>query len=185
MRRIQKQGLLLLAVAIVQIALLANMVHSRVSVLKNGQEILIETGNFDPRDLFRGDYVWFNHQLARLRLKELEGDDEFTGNVVWVVLKPDAAGVSRPVAVHQNRPVETAGMTIIKGRARGLRRPTDQLHHVRYGIETYFVPEGTGRELERASRKDFFIIVAVAPSGEAAIKGLKRGGKVIYEEPLF
>src|SRR5687767_14972137 len=102
MSRLQKQGLSLIAIALVEIALLANMVHSRVGLLKKGQEVLIETGNFDPRDLFRGDYVSFNHQLTRLSLKDLGGDDNFPrGSDVWVVLEPDASGVSRPVSVHR------------------------------------------------------------------------------------
>jgi hypothetical protein len=50
-------------------------------------------------------------------------------------------------------------------------RPGTQWSTVRYGIESYFVPEEQGPRLDK--------------SGNADIKGLIIDGKLQYEEPLF
>mgnify|MGYP002653797331 CR=1 FL=1 len=41
-----------------------------------------------------------------------------------------------------------------------------------YGIESYFVPQGTGRAIERTERNRLEVVAAVSPSGQAAIKRL-------------
>ena len=57
---------------------------------------------------------------------------------------------------------------------------------VRYGIESYFVPEGQGRRLEELAReKKLAARIAVDGRGNAAIKGLVIDGVLQYEEPLF
>ena len=55
-----------------------------------------------------------------------------------------------------------------------------------YGIESYFVPEGEGREIEKIrDRKALTVDIALADDGEAAIKSLRMNGTTIYDEPLF
>jgi uncharacterized membrane-anchored protein len=57
---------------------------------------------------------------------------------------------------------------------------------VHYGIEDYFVPEGTGQELEKlVGQKKLDALIAVDGSGNAGIKGLMVEGKRVYEEPLL
>jgi len=57
---------------------------------------------------------------------------------------------------------------------------------LRYGIEKYFLREGTGKRLEKLARKKrLSALIAVDSSGNAAIKGLLVDGKLQYEEPLF
>ena len=57
---------------------------------------------------------------------------------------------------------------------------------VTYGIESYFVPEGCGRELERLVRdKRIAAVLAVDPSGTVAIKGLSVDGRLVHEEPAL
>ena len=57
---------------------------------------------------------------------------------------------------------------------------------VRYGIESYFVPEGGGERLEALAReKRMTALIAVDARGNAAIKGLIIDGVLQYEEPLF
>jgi uncharacterized membrane-anchored protein len=58
--------------------------------------------------------------------------------------------------------------------------------NVRYGIETYFLPEGTGRALEtevRGGKID--AIVAVDATGTAALKGVVIDGKRHVDPPLL
>lgn len=57
---------------------------------------------------------------------------------------------------------------------------------VRYGIETYFVPEGTGKILEEQVRdKKIEAIVRVDDGGTAAIKGLVIDGERHEAPPLL
>ena len=57
---------------------------------------------------------------------------------------------------------------------------------MRYGIESYFVPEGQGKRLEDLAReKKLAALIAVDARGNAAIKGLIIDGVLQYEEPLF
>jgi uncharacterized membrane-anchored protein len=82
--------------------------------------------------------------------------------------------------------------TVIKGRVEYISRPpTDRPQDVsgvglHYGIESFFVPEGTGRELEKlVGDKKISAVIAVDEDGNAAIKGLMSEGQRIYEEPLL
>jgi uncharacterized membrane-anchored protein len=57
---------------------------------------------------------------------------------------------------------------------------------IRYGIESYFVPEGTGLELEKQVRdKKIATVLAVGENGDVAIKALMVDGKRIAQEPLL
>jgi uncharacterized membrane-anchored protein len=58
--------------------------------------------------------------------------------------------------------------------------------NVLYGIENFFVPEGTGHDLEKlVGERKLSALVAVDDDGNAAIKGLIVDGKRVYEEPLL
>jgi uncharacterized membrane-anchored protein len=58
--------------------------------------------------------------------------------------------------------------------------------NLRYGIETYFVPEGTGRALEDKVREHKIdAIVAVGEDGTAVLKGLAIDGERHVDPPLL
>ena len=77
----------------------------------------------------------------------------------------------------------------IKGRVSTPPAPTPSAPAqatVRYGIENFFVPEGTGRDLEKlVGEKKLAALIAVDDDGNAGIKGLIVEGKRVYEEPLL
>lgn len=57
---------------------------------------------------------------------------------------------------------------------------------VRYGIESYFVPEGEGKQLEKLIGKgEMRVIAAIGEDGRAGIKGIEARGKRVYEEPIW
>jgi uncharacterized membrane-anchored protein len=87
-------------------------------------------------------------------------------------------------------PASTAAdQVVLKGRVQYASHATAQAPgqaSVRYGIESFFVPEGTGRELEKlVGEKKLAALIAVDEQGNAAIKGLVSEGKRVYEESLF
>ena len=78
----------------------------------------------------------------------------------------------------------------MKGRVAYARREAagsnERVGRLRYGIESYFVPEGTGRALEAHLREiRIEAVLAVGRDGDVAIKGLKVDGKLVAEEPLL
>lgn len=57
---------------------------------------------------------------------------------------------------------------------------------IRYGIESYFVPEGAGKALEQGVQdKKIQALVAVGSDGTAALKGLIVGGERHEDPPLL
>lgn len=185
---------LLVVVAGVQSAALIKMVYDRDRLLKTGREITIPVQPLDPRDLFRGDYVTLGYDFTSLRKSSLASQidlEEFrAGSDIYVTLHPEAAGVWTVAALASSRPRETAPSdVVIKGRVKSVwhsENKTDVLLTVRYGIETYFVPEGSGRTLETQVRDHKIdAIVAVDPGGTAALKGLVIDGERHVDPPLL
>jgi uncharacterized membrane-anchored protein len=176
--------------ALVLIGAVLLMVQDRARILSRGQEVTLVTQPVDPRDLFRGDFVVLGYEIGTLDLRVLPGDHRFRRNEpVWVTLAPDAEGIARPVRVDAARPPQAAG-PVIRGRVTsaigcsGTGECTSL--RVAYGLESYFVPEGEGREIERARNARLTRIVAsVAPDGRAAIKRLLIDGRPVHEEPLY
>lgn len=176
-------------VAALQTAVLGWMVVERITLLKNGQEVVLPIVPVDPRSLFRGDYVILSYQATRVPGGLIEGRLAM-GEPVYITLKKEADGNYAPIAASRSHP-GTAGPdeVILLGRvqhdARNNRLGTGDIF-VRYGIESYFVPEGKGLELEKlAQDQKLSVVVAVDRHGNSAIKGLIVNGQRAYEEPLI
>ena len=68
------------------------------------------------------------------------------------------------------------------------RRPSPLVKTIvaRYGIETFYVPEGEGKVIEQqVLEKSVQAILAIGPGGEAAIKGLVIDGVRSEHPPIF
>ncbi|MFC5301412.1 GDYXXLXY domain-containing protein [Azospira restricta] len=185
--------------AAVQVAALATMIADKQWTLNRGTQVVLQTEPVDPRSLFMGDYARLNYSISRLRLDgddAVGGDREFARHdTVWVALKPDPAG-ARAVSVHRERAAVPAGLLALKGEVSyvadhdwdrasntSVKRRTLQ---VRYGIEQYYVQEGTGRQIERPQGGEkVSILAAVDSRGKAGILGVLLDGKLRYRETLF
>lgn len=175
-------------VAFVQTAVLAGIVHGRVALLRDGREIVTEVIPVDPRDLFRGDYVILGYAFGRGDVEVPEGTNQ--GDTIYVTLREAAPEQWEVVATSAT--YEAAGypaQVVLKGIAGHVYRPQDAERakaSIRYGIESYFVPEGTGRALEEKVReKKISAVLAVGTSGDVAIKALVVDGERVAEEPLL
>lgn len=184
---------LLIGVAIVQSAALAKIVWDRDRLIKNGREIAMQVLPVDPRDLFRGDYVILGYGISPIRETPIAPDvveKLRTGSAVYVTLRSDADNVWKPVAVGMAYPETTDPQDVVlKGRVTSIWQTANKTNpsvSVSFGIEKYFVPEGTGKPLEQAVRdKKIQAIVAVGPDGAAALKGLIVGGERREAPPLL
>lgn len=192
-RRIPKAVLFGLAV-LMQSALLVLMVADRMQILRDGVEVTLQTQPVDPRDLLRGDYVVLRYDISQLPAGNLKGKVADARHPdVFVKLAPNADGVHQAVSVHAEPVAVNAPEVLIRGRVGNYggscgddrRRFCDKLP-IKYGLESYFVPEGEGRKLEDArNQQKLRIVAAVLPSGRAAIKRLLLDGEKVYEEPWY
>lgn len=179
------------AAILLQCAILVLMVADRVRILRKGAEVTLQTRPIDPRDLLRGDYVVLGYDISQLPAGALAGQPTVERNpVVFVKLAPDASGLYQAVSVHAQPVTVTAPEVLIRGRivyscGSTSRTFCDKLR-IRYGLESYFVPEGEGRTLEQArNQQKLRVVAAVLPSGRAAIKRLLLDGEPVYEEPWY
>lgn len=176
------------AVAGLQTAALAWMVGTRVVLLESGREVILPVVPVDPRSLFRGDYVRLGYDISRVPGRLLEGAVR-RGEPLFVTIERSAQGSYAPVKVSRAFPGEPGGdRVVLRGRAERGRAAASGLQDlfVRYGIESYFVPEGEGLRLEELARgKKLAAVVAVDRSGNAAIKGLLIDGRLAVVEPLI
>ena len=189
-QRIPKAVLFGLAL-LLQCALLVLMVADRVQILREGVEVTLQTQPVDPRDLLRGDYVVLSYDLSQLPAGPLTGKPSATRKpVVFVKLAPTANGLYAAVSVHSEPVPATAPEILIRGRVSYTCGTTSSVFcdrlTIKYGLESYFVPEGEGGKLEQArNQQKLRIVAAVLPSGRAAIKRLLLDGEPVYEEPLY
>lgn len=170
-----------LVVAGAQSAFLAAMVIDRALLIQQGREITLDVRPVDPRSLFRGDYVILNYGPISRPDSSLLEEAANGRRSLFVTLRRGDEGW-QPTAVSEHYPDDVTGDDVVlKGQL-----PRPKARQVRYGIESYFVPEGEGKRLEKLIGKgQLKVIVAVGATGRAAIKGLVVEGQRVYDEPVF
>lgn len=184
--RFGRFGTALIVLAVLQTLTLAWIVAGRIVLLRSPDTVTLATEPVDPRDLFRGDYVTLAYDITRLTIGELPGDRDFSrGDTIYVELAPAAGETWKAVGVWREYPKAAEENKVIRGRITYAAGNAGTAA-VAYGIESYFVPEGRGRDLEAArNARRLSVEVSLARDGEAAIKGLRMDGDLLYEEPLL
>lgn len=140
-----------------QVAILLAFVGVREYRLAVGTEVVLKTVPVDPRSLLQGDYAILRYEIGQLppHLGDLD-----LGETVYVVLdKRD--GAWRAVSYRRIEPEIRTDILFIKG----IVGPGDWLD---FGIGNYFVPEGTGMDIQGSA--DVKVKVAIDPNGSVAIK---------------
>lgn len=141
--------------------------------LRTGEEVSLKTVPIDPRDLFRGDYVILAYDISTLDLNNIPADyaDFEIRDKIYVSLNKEN-GYGIPSRIYKNIP--KSEKLFIKGIVKNIR---NKRLSVEYGIESYFVPEGKGREIERIREgtnagKSLETKVCIDKFGNAVIKSL-------------
>jgi uncharacterized membrane-anchored protein len=184
--------------ALVLCGLILATVVQRAGILRSGQEARLEVVPVDPRALFRGDYVVLTYRIGTVDFPKDAMSSPFTrGQQVFVTLRPDESNKSKAVAISAERPAVSGTDIVISGvvtapstcplNETGVRdcKLGSRAVGVRYGLESYFVPEGEGKKIEATPRALLEVVAAIAPSGQAAIKRLLIDGKPVYDEPPY
>jgi uncharacterized membrane-anchored protein len=138
------------------------------AVLFAGESVLLETLPVDPTDFLRGDYVTLNYKISEMPGSLIIPQDITASRryserrTVYVALEKDADGVGHAKDVTLARP----GGLYLKG---SLYRYSN----IEYdGINAYYVPEGTGREIERSINDSNVLVDLRVLRGHAVINGL-------------
>jgi uncharacterized membrane-anchored protein len=151
------------------LAIIGGFVAYKELTLRTGTEILLRTVPVDPRDLFRGDYVILRYDISTVYVANADRDFR-PGNPVHVVL---AIEEGHAVAKDVLTKAPTDGLFLL-----GTVTEVDGVKlRVEYGIESYFVPEGEGHDIERYRGDRLDAKVVVGSSGRAVLKGLVLDGK--------
>jgi uncharacterized membrane-anchored protein len=156
-----------------QLVILVAMIALRAIPLVTGQTVLVRVVPVDPRDLFRGDYVILSYDFSRTPREGIEGlsldergkRSKLEGRTVYVPLVPDSN------KTHWR----AEKVTLVKPATGPFLKGLMQRHgSIQFGIESYFVQEGTGRVYEQAIRdRKLSAELAVSSSGQAALKALR------------
>lgn len=161
--------------------------------LRTGTEVLLKTVPVDPTDLFRGEYVTLNYEISTLNVRELQAKEvyfDYNDRIYLSLELKDGYGV--PKRIYVNPPeneLYIAGKVkdvvydwensevIGTGENTGIKEL-----RVDYGIESYFVPEGKGMEIERkqwTEEQAVTVKIAIDKRGNALIKSLLIDGKEV------
>ena len=156
-----------------QLAILVAMIGLRAIPLVTGQTVLVRVVPVDPRDLFRGDYVTLSYDFNRPSGGRIEGlnsaggwgSGKSEGRPVYVTLVPDSDRVHWRADKYTL--AKPDGGLFLKGQM-------GRYGSLQFGIESYFVQEGTGLRYEQAIREHKLSAeLAVTSSGQAALRSLR------------
>lgn len=182
MKIIKKRGFKYLMAFLIPFVILLSMTIKPAITNALGSEILIKTKPFDPRDVFRGDYIYLNYEINEITLDKLDNsvlnirDDkeeyepfkELRKKNLYVTLK-ESKGVYEVDKVSLNKPNEGI---YLKAKYRYTLQDMPEKEdeninkekekyvvpkaigiNVDYSLDKYFVPENTGKDLEDKAQK--------------------------------
>jgi uncharacterized membrane-anchored protein len=184
MRFFKSLALKYIAIAVLPLGALLCQPAVNFTALTLGERVLLRTRPLDPRDFLRGDYVTLYYGIADIPANLLpgslpDGDDDaalrsgwkpsYSGRYyrdLYVMLKLDDDGVGSVSEVSFTRP---SGGLYLKGTIFSHWSS----YTVDYGLGVYYVPEGTGRELEDAVRKGGVLADVRVFRGHGVLKNLE------------
>ena len=161
-----------------QIVLLLAFIAVKENTLHTGTSVLLQTVPIDPLSLLQGEYVVLDYEIAELPENRRGAA---SGTIVYVTLRESPSGLWRASRYSNTQP--DTDQLFIKG-------TTNERKRLEFGIDTFFIPEGTGHIIERS--RDVKVLVAINSNGTAAIDDLivdglpfdpSRPDPVITKEP--
>lgn len=155
-------------VILAQLAVLCGMIVMQMIPLASGTVVWLKVIPVDPRDMFRGDYVILSYDMSRPSTEMMaspQPGEPTLANEIYVTLVPDADGKHHRADQYlRERPLSGLYIT---GRQTSWGR-------IEYGIESFYVQEGTGLKYEEAVRTGTLSAeVAISSQGQAGLKSLQ------------
>ncbi len=142
-----------------QLLILVGMILGKTVPYLGAETVLLRVEPVDPRDLFRGDYVTLGYDISRI-----PGGRFQAGEPVFVTLVAEADGRHYRAGEFRDGPPDSG--LYIRGTAGYQGRAN-------YGIESYYVQEGTGHDYENAVRnRNLSAMIALDRNGYARLQRL-------------
>ncbi|WP_208812018.1 GDYXXLXY domain-containing protein [Paenibacillus brasilensis] len=155
---------LLIAIVIaLQLGIIGFQTVRSENLLATGASIKLKLAPVDPRSLLQGDYVMLNYDISTpppSSRTPLQEEDWMRGKVK-VVLTPGSQGVYIANRLYQDGEKLANHEIVLNGQWDGSR--------IQYGIENYFIPEGTGRTVEQNAH---YAYIRVSRNGDALLERL-------------
>lgn len=178
-----------IAAIALQALLLLVLILLKASVTMNGTEVVLHIMPVDPRDPLRGDYITFRYDISRLDPYLFETKPT-NGQTIYVPLAKSGKYWQAQTAISTQQP-QGSSQIFIKAKvvnggasaAGSLKDPYDWRSEklnpvdVQYGIEEFFIPEGTGQTLAPDATNDIAAKVIVDRNGNAVLKQVYVNGK--------
>ncbi|WP_426060386.1 GDYXXLXY domain-containing protein [Hymenobacter sp. B1770] len=142
-----------------------------------GQSVILTTTPVDPRDLLYGDFVRLRYTISEVPLPLWRDAVSAPSRrqAVFVLLAPGPDSVSTAVGVYPKAPKAGPGQAVLRGWVTHVYRNSFAL---RFNLERYYVPEGSGLRLEKAGRlHPLKVLVSIAPWGQARIAKVEEPPK--------
>ena len=153
-----------------------------------GDVFYFKTMPVDPRDLFRGDYVNLSYEISSLDIEPKHAlykdiENLMPGDKVYVILQNEYKRV--PV----DNAFETKWIDVTKtfpesgyyiaGTIEDVQKDLSEFVNIRvsYGIESFFVPQHTGKDIEQYVGKELYGKVVVNSNGNAMLDALILNGE--------
>ncbi|PFA66763.1 hypothetical protein CN378_12740 [Bacillus sp. AFS015802] len=140
----KKLGILL--IILLQGGWIGYQVYSNETLLQNGETVILELQPVDPRSLLQGDYVELNYVISQLEDTSIDDNGPIT-----IVLRENEQGTHEYAGVYRfngkwNMSYEKkTGDVLLNGKVSSF---WDNHVQITYGIEHFFIPEGTGMAVE-------------------------------------
>lgn len=178
-----------IALALLQTGILTFIIVSHAEILRSGTQVLLKAAPIDPRDLLRGDYVTLSYDISRVPVSTIVGArPTIEGEQTMAVRLQKQADGYWGIVESSFGPLPAKDDTVVVATQPFDYRPAAEATtiSVDYGIESYYVPEGEGRDLEQAPATGRLAIAAsVSAAGTAQIRSLLLDGQPVYDEPLY
>lgn len=177
-----KKAKLVLIVVIIQMAFFATWYsYESGAFSKPIATIKVKTIAYDPRDLLSGQYIRINYEFSRpdgrwdrelkktIKPEWAEQNYYARNSILWLVLqKNPESDTYEPKGLYDSKPTNTKnGEYVIKGLYK-------RHNFIEYGIEKYFVPEGT----KEPNRNDTIVELDVYNGGKVRINQVLVNGKI-------
>ena len=154
------------AVVALQMIGLVTFAAVKQYVVATGTEVVLQGAPVDPRSLMQGDYAILDYEIADIP-ENMKTDFGPGDDVIVVLVERDEVWEAYRYLTNDLSP-KRSNQVFIRGEMQSNGR-------IDFGIGTYFVPEGTGREIERA--RDLKVRVSVSEDGDATVTGVIVDGE--------
>ena len=160
---------LTIIICIIWISIIAFGVIRNELILTTGKKVLLRTVPVDPKDLLMGDYVTLNYEISQLP-QNYDYLKTFKNKEVYVVLKTDKDNIATIDRIQTEK--EPDEPLFIKGKISKCNTIIPLWKTgtcINYGIESYYVKEHTGKDLEKKLRNGTLIKISIDRHGNAKV----------------